>query len=103
MLFPVLDIARLAVRNEAICIKLATAEVLCQMESYLESSPANQLMVIRLFVNMMMHARGRCMLDSQYNAIITALDKITKGSANLQVKKRDLFRSPSALHRTHPL
>lgn len=92
MLFPVLDIARLAVLNESICIKLATADVLCQMESCLESSPANQLMVIRLFVNMMIHARGRCMLDSHYNAIVAGLDKITKGSSNLQVRKQYIFR-----------
>lgn len=86
MLFPVLDIARLAVRNEEICAKLATPEVLKQIKSYLDSSPANQLMVIRLFGNMMMHTRGRSMLDSHYNEIISGLDKITKGSANLQVK-----------------
>lgn len=84
-LFPGLDIARLAVRNEAICAKLITAECFQQILENLQSVPANQLMTIRLLANMLSHEWGRSIVESKCNNIVHLLNKITKGTNNLQV------------------
>jgi phospholipase A-2-activating protein len=51
ILFPVLDIVRLAVRHQDICTALGAAEFLDLITENLKSTPANQLMSIRFVPN----------------------------------------------------
>lgn len=86
MLFPVLDILRLAVRNEAIFSVLNnTHNFLSIVIPHLAGSAANQLMVIRCLTNSLGHTTGRLHIEKQLPEIIDLVAGIKAGSANLQI------------------
>ncbi|KAH8240641.1 hypothetical protein KR026_002636 [Drosophila bipectinata] len=86
MLFPVLDILRLAVRNEAIfSILHNTHNFLSIVIPHLGGSAANQLMVIRCLANSLGHTTGRLHVEKQLPEITDLIAGIKAGSANLQI------------------
>lgn len=85
LLFPILDIVRLAVRHERICSILVTPEFLQKLIESCSHSAANQLMTTRCFVNMMNHTVGASMVQNRFLDIVRELCKIKQGSGNLQV------------------
>lgn len=87
LLFPILDIVRLAVRHERICSILATPEFLQKLIESCSYSAANQLMTTRCFVNMLNHGTGKSLVQNRFLDIVRELCKIKQGSGNLQVHK----------------
>ncbi|KMY87437.1 phospholipase A-2-activating protein [Drosophila simulans] len=86
MQFPVLDILRLAVRNEAIFSVLNNSHnFLATVIPQLSGSGANQLMAVRCLANSMSHATGRQHVMSRLAEIIELVGAIKTGSANLQI------------------
>ncbi|XP_022227828.1 phospholipase A-2-activating protein [Drosophila obscura] len=85
-LFPVIDILRLAVRNEAIFSVLSNShDFLSIVLPQLGGAAANQLMVIRCLANSLTHHTGRQQVESQLPKIIELISGIRAGSANLQI------------------
>jgi len=71
MLFPVLDILRLAVRNEPIFTVLNNSHnFLGIVIPQLTGSAANQLMVVRCLANSLSHTTGRQQVESHLPEII---------------------------------
>ncbi|XP_043643403.1 phospholipase A-2-activating protein [Drosophila teissieri] len=84
--FPVLDILRLAVRNEPIFSMLNNSHnFLGTVIPQLTGSAANQLMVVRCLANSLSHATGRQQVLSRLPEIIDLVGAIKTGSANLQI------------------
>lgn len=86
LLFPILDIVRLAVRHENICSVLATPEFVQGLIESCSYSAANQLMTARCFVNMLNHGVGKSLVQNRFLDIVRELCKIKQGSGNLQVR-----------------
>lgn len=85
ILFPVLDVARLAVRTERVCAALMSTEFLENLLESLSSLPANQLMAVRCFANMLVHPYGSMHLEPMLPNLLQTVSKINKGSPNLQI------------------
>ncbi|XP_055917691.1 phospholipase A-2-activating protein [Eupeodes corollae] len=85
ILFPVLDITRLAIRNEEIFNFLNSFKFLEIILPNLNTSAPNQLMIIRCLANMMNHRSGRQQVESCLEPTIEILKGIKSGSANLQI------------------
>lgn len=83
--FPVLDVIRLAVRNQETCTMLGGAEFLTCITENMLSTPPNQLMAIRTLNNMMTHGWGRGLVEIKINEICDNLSTIRSGTVNLQV------------------
>lgn len=84
-LFPVLDILRMAVCDPNVCAKLIVQDALNLIIQNINVPPANQLMSIRIILNMLSHGYGRGLIESCMTNILTAINTTKKGSANLQV------------------
>lgn len=84
-LFPVLDILRMAVCDANICAKLITQDALNMIIQNISVPPANQLMCIRVLLNMLSHGYGRGLIESCLTNILVAISTTKKGSVNLQV------------------
>ncbi|KAH8293229.1 hypothetical protein KR018_000535 [Drosophila ironensis] len=85
-LFPVLDVLRLAVRNEAIFSVLHNSHNLVgTVLPQLAGSAANQLMALRCLANSLSHTAGRTQLEKQLPQVIDLVEGIKAGSANLQI------------------
>lgn len=91
ILFPVLDVARLAVRDQTVCSKLANDAFLNLIIESLGHGPANRLMAVRCVCNMMSHGWGRGIVETRLGEIITKLNRSMSGSANLQIAIATLF------------
>lgn len=91
VLFPVLDITRLAVRKESICQALGKTDFIEVLISSVSDAPANQLMSIRCLANMLSHATGRHLVESSLGEIVAKIGGISKGSANLEIAIGTLF------------
>lgn len=86
MLFPVLDILRLAVRHEAVFSLLHNSyNFLNTVVLQLNGSAANQLMICRCLANALSHSVGRQQIKQQLPQIIELVSSIRAGSANLQI------------------
>ncbi|XP_059618044.1 phospholipase A-2-activating protein [Phlebotomus argentipes] len=85
ILFPVLDLVRLAVRNEATCRTLMTTEMTKTLVECISDSAANQLMALRSLANMLAHQAGRDVVHSRLGEILGRISEIRKGSVNAQV------------------
>lgn len=101
ILFPVLDILRLAVRNPAVCDRLladndaAHTNLLGQVIENIAHGPANQLMAIRCCANMLSHPVGRLNVGARLADIIARMNRIMSGSANLQIAIASLYLNVS--------
>lgn len=84
-LFPVLDILRMAVCDSNVCAKLITQDTLNLIIQNISAPPANQLMSIRILLNMLSSGYGRGIIESCLTNILVAICATKKGSANLQV------------------
>ncbi|KAM8717735.1 hypothetical protein ACLKA7_004439 [Drosophila subpalustris] len=86
MLFPVLDVLRLAVRHEAIFSLLHNSHnFLSYVVPQLSGAAANQLMVCRCLANALTHNVGRRQIEAQLPQIIELVSGIRAGSPNLQI------------------
>uniref|UniRef100_A0A1B0GMT0 Uncharacterized protein n=1 Tax=Phlebotomus papatasi TaxID=29031 RepID=A0A1B0GMT0_PHLPP len=85
ILFPVLDIVRLVVRNEATCGLLVNGEVMKILVECVSDSAANQLMALRCLTNMQIHQVGRNLVHGKLGEILGRVSEIRKGSVNAQV------------------
>ncbi|XP_030382821.1 phospholipase A-2-activating protein [Scaptodrosophila lebanonensis] len=86
MLFPVLDILRLAVRHEAIFSMLQNGHNIMKIIlPQLSGAAANQLMVLRCLANVLTHNTGRQQIETQLPEIIDLVMGIRAGSVNLQI------------------
>ncbi|XP_013111115.2 phospholipase A-2-activating protein [Stomoxys calcitrans] len=85
LLFPVIDIVRLAVRNESIFTVLNSMNFLDSLLPHITSSVPNQLMIIRTLANSMKHAAGREQVDSRLAPLVEHINSIKSGSNNLQI------------------
>ncbi|XP_030555223.1 phospholipase A-2-activating protein [Drosophila novamexicana] len=86
MLFPVLDILRLAVRHEAVFSLLHNSHnFLNGVLPHLDGTAANQLMVCRCLANALTHTVGRQQIEAQLPQIIELVSCIRAGSPNLQI------------------
>ncbi|XP_055612455.1 phospholipase A-2-activating protein [Uranotaenia lowii] len=84
-IFPVLDITRLVVRDANACRELFEGDFMRTLLQHLNHLPANQLMGIRCFVNMISHGNGRNLVLEHIRPIVEKLRAIRQGSANLQI------------------
>lgn len=91
ILFPVLDVSRLAVRNEDICMYLLEEGFLETIMIYLSSTPPNQLMSVRCIANMVRHSFAQKHIKSKLESIIASLINIQQGSVNLQIALATLY------------
>lgn len=85
LLFPILDIIRLAVRHEHICSVLVKPDFVQKLIESCSYSAANQLMITRCFVNMLNHTVGITLVKSRFLDIVRELRRIKQGNGNLQV------------------
>ncbi|EDW03341.1 phospholipase A-2-activating protein [Drosophila grimshawi] len=86
MLFPVLDVLRLAVRHEVVYSLLHNSHnVLNFVLPQLGGAAANQLMVCRCLANGLTHPEGRKQIEAQLPHIVELVSGIRAGSANLQI------------------
>lgn len=85
LLFPVLDITRLAVRHQSISSQLGTLDFVNLLVDNIKIAPANQLMSIRCLANLLTHGWGRGLVESQLPVILHELNVIKKGSGNLEI------------------
>lgn len=92
-LFPVLDITRLAIRNEQICSKIANFELLSIIIENLAagSAAANRIMAVRCLSNMITHHWGRALLESKFGPIMDAVKGVKSGNVSLQNALSVLF------------
>ncbi|XP_055387975.1 phospholipase A-2-activating protein [Condylostylus longicornis] len=85
ILFPVLDITRLAIRDEKIFFQLKPTLFMENILRGLHSNLPNQLMTVRCFVNLMGHPLGRDSIENNLTRIIDGVKNLKKGSSNLQI------------------
>uniref|UniRef100_A0A1A9WEX5 Phospholipase A-2-activating protein n=1 Tax=Glossina brevipalpis TaxID=37001 RepID=A0A1A9WEX5_9MUSC len=85
LLFPVLDICRLALRTESIFIILKSLDFMDLILPHLSTSASNQLMIVRCFANMMNHMAGRQEIDALLPTLVNHINGIKTGSNNLQI------------------
>ncbi|XP_067623064.1 phospholipase A-2-activating protein [Eurosta solidaginis] len=85
ILFPVLDVSRLAIRHEQIFSILNSFNFLDTVLPKLNSSAPNTLMVVRCLANMMRHETGRRQIEPQLTKLAAQINEIKTGSANLQI------------------
>ncbi|XP_058449670.1 phospholipase A-2-activating protein [Malaya genurostris] len=85
IIFPVLDITRLIVRDPRGCQELFEGEFMNSLLQHINHLPANQMMGARCFANMISHSIGRNIVLEQIRPIVDKLSPIKTGSANLQV------------------
>ncbi|KAK7867192.1 hypothetical protein R5R35_008386 [Gryllus longicercus] len=82
ILFPVLDVTRLAVRNEEVNQELCSGETGNQMFSYLQkflvpgSSSTNQMLTLRILSNMLAHPSGEQLVLNHRDYILSALSAL---------------------------
>lgn len=84
-LFPVLDIVRMAVCDTNACAKLITQDILNLVIQNIGVPPANQLMSIRILLNMLSTGFGRGLIESCLANVLVAISATKTGSTNLQV------------------
>lgn len=75
----------MAVCDPNVCVKLMTQDTLNLIIQNIGVPPANQLMSIRVILNMLSHGYGRGLIESCLANILRAINATKKGSANLQV------------------
>lgn len=81
-----LDVTRLAIRNESLFSILNSQQnFLNIILPNLNTSAANQLMIIRCLANMMQHEDGRREFETRLKMVIDVVKNIKSGSANLQI------------------
>lgn len=93
IVFPVLDITRLAVRNEeinkALCSSDSGEYLLTVLRKYLvpEALPANQMLALRIVTNMMCHKPGENLVMKEKHLFLFIIRKLANRNAtkNLQV------------------
>lgn len=100
ILFPILDVARLAVRDQGVCTKLANASFLDLIVESLNHGPANRLMAVRCVCNMMSHGWGRGLVEDRLGDIFNRINRSVSGSGNLQIAIASLFLNVSATQLT---
>ena len=102
ILFPVLDITRLIVKNEDSCRKLMQNDFIKTLIANLNHIPANQMMVLRCLVNMNTHAFGRSTIILNLNGIFEKILAIKAGSPNLQISVASFFLNLSINQLNNP-
>ena len=85
MLFPVIDIVRLAVRSESVFVVLNSMNFLDALLAHMTTSAPNQLMIIRCLANIMKHEAGRQQVDKRLAHLVQRINGIKTGSNNLQI------------------
>lgn len=88
-LFPVLDIFRMAVKNESIfsSFDFSHSSIIDKtLKSAIVSLPANQLMGMRLLCNMQFHETGKLYVQQNLAEFIDCLEKVSNGNGNLQIE-----------------
>ena len=93
IVFPVLDITRLAVRNEEINRSLCAGDsgdhLFTVLRKYLvpEALPANQMLALRVVTNMMCHKPGENLVMKEKHLFLFVIRKLANSRAtkNLQV------------------
>lgn len=98
-LFPVLDVIRLAVRNEDFCIMLDGNKLTDYIIQRLNTTPANQLMNIRALSNMLLHELGKNLVNCKLNDICNMISSISQGTANLQNAIASFFLNESIVQK----
>lgn len=75
----------MAVCDPNVCAKLITQDTLQSIIECIGVPPANQLMSIRILLNMLSNGYGRGLLESCLKNILAAINATKKGSVNLQI------------------
>lgn len=91
-LFPVLDLFRMVVRNEATFSTFdpsITAKILKTMIN--SSAPPNQLMTVRAFCNMLTHEQGKLFVEQNFVELMELTEKISGGNGNFQIAFASFF------------
>lgn len=85
-LFPVLDITRLAIRDEQVCMAIGNFELLEIVLKNLETGVpgANKIMAVRCLSNMVTHKWGRGLLEAKYDLLLNAVKNMKAGNVSLQ-------------------
>lgn len=87
-LFPVLDIFRMAVKNESIfsSFDFSHSSIIDKtLKAAIVSLPANQLMAMRSLCNMQFHETGKLYIQQNLAEFLDLLDKVSNGNGNLQI------------------
>ncbi|GAB0087191.1 phospholipase A-2-activating protein [Sergentomyia squamirostris] len=100
ILFPVLDITRLAVRNEVICKALLSLEEMKSIVECISDSAANQLMALRCLTNMETHQIGRDLVRQLLGQILGRISEIRKGSVNAEIAISSFLLNSTIAHLT---
>ncbi|XP_058062280.1 phospholipase A-2-activating protein [Anopheles bellator] len=85
LMFPIMDITRLVVREPRACQELFDSSFIGVFLQHTNHLPANQLMAARCFTNMIPHQVGRNLVVENLRAIVDRIAKIHAGSNNLQI------------------
>lgn len=94
-LFPVLDVIRLAIRNENFCLLMEGSVLMDYLIQRLNTTAANQLMIIRALSNMLLHELGKNLVNFKLNDICNMISAITQGTGNLQNALASFFLNQS--------
>lgn len=84
-----------------VCTKLITQETLNLIVQNISVPPANQLMSIRILLNMLSHGYGRGLVETCLTNILVAISTIKNGSSNLQVAISTLLLNFTIVHINH--
>lgn len=93
MVFPVLDVARLAVRhgnmNQELCDGKNGKELMTMLQLYLQPAPGPNLMLaLRIVSNMLAHVHGEALVTENALSLLKQLDQYTPPfSKPLEVRK----------------
>jgi phospholipase A-2-activating protein len=102
-LFPVLDVARLVVRNSEICSMLSPASIELIINSLVSKTPPNQLMASRALSNVAVsHVYGKNLIEVKLHEICDKLSMVTTGNSNLQIAFASFFLNQSILQKGNP-
>lgn len=99
--FPVIDVVRLMVRYEAIVSKMPMPFI-TELISNLSSCPPNQLMSMRVFVNIAFTNSGKQISRDKLKEICEQLAKINQGNLQLQAAAATFFLNQSILQKDNP-
>lgn len=75
----------MAVCDPNVCAKLITQDILNLIIQNIGVGPANQLMSIRILLNMLSSGYGRGLIESCLTNVLVAISTTKKGSTNLQI------------------
>lgn len=97
-LFPVLDLFRIIVKNEASFSSFDPTIKAKVLKAMINSASApNQLMTMRAFCNMLIHEQGKLFVEQNFTELMELTEKIEGGNGNFQIAFASFFYNMSVV------